>query len=212
MKLSVSLPDEDVASSTSSPAPRPALEVGRVAPRCRMLRLPELEQDYEAAWQRVGSIGRPGGVERDRGRRDRRCCAVRSGLSIWTQCAGARPTSAGPAVIVSTDRANSVAARLGRGVVTVVPVTSIPTGSSRSRHMLPAAATGLRSRTPRPRPSRSARSQSSGSAPSSGEPQQTSWRTSTTHCVSTYSSSPAAPVGTASRTSARQPQLSAPRS
>lgn len=29
-----------------------------------------------------------------------------------------------PAVIVSNDRANSVAARLGRGVVTVVPITS----------------------------------------------------------------------------------------
>ena len=29
-----------------------------------------------------------------------------------------------PAVIVSNDRANAVAARLGRGVVTVVPVTS----------------------------------------------------------------------------------------
>ncbi len=28
-----------------------------------------------------------------------------------------------PVVIVSNDRANSVAARLGRGVVTVVPVT-----------------------------------------------------------------------------------------
>ena len=29
-----------------------------------------------------------------------------------------------PAVIVSNDRANSIAARLGRGVITVVPVTS----------------------------------------------------------------------------------------
>ena len=29
-----------------------------------------------------------------------------------------------PAVIVSNDRANTVAARLGRGVVTVVPITS----------------------------------------------------------------------------------------
>ena len=29
-----------------------------------------------------------------------------------------------PAIIVSNDRANTVAARLGRGVVTVVPVTS----------------------------------------------------------------------------------------
>lgn len=29
-----------------------------------------------------------------------------------------------PAVIVSNDRANSIATRLGRGVVTVVPITS----------------------------------------------------------------------------------------
>jgi len=39
----------------------------------------------------------------------------------------ARPSEANkrrPAVIVSNDRANATAARLGRGVVTVVPVTS----------------------------------------------------------------------------------------
>jgi mRNA interferase MazF len=37
---------------------------------------------------------------------------------------GAEATKTRPAIIVSNDGANGVAARLGRGVVTVVPVTS----------------------------------------------------------------------------------------
>ena len=37
---------------------------------------------------------------------------------------GAEANKRRPAVIVSTDRANASAARLGRGVVTVVPVTN----------------------------------------------------------------------------------------
>ena len=44
-----------------------------------------------------------------------------------TDLAPARPGEADkrrPAVVVSNDRANTVAAQLGRGVVTVVPVTS----------------------------------------------------------------------------------------
>lgn len=49
-----------------------------------------------------------------------------------------------PAVIVSNDRANSVAARLGRGVVTVVPVTSNIDRIFPFQALLPAAATGLR--------------------------------------------------------------------
>lgn len=49
-----------------------------------------------------------------------------------------------PAVIVSNDRANSVAARLGRGVVTVVPVTSTIDRIYPFQALLPAAATGLR--------------------------------------------------------------------
>jgi mRNA interferase MazF len=49
-----------------------------------------------------------------------------------------------PAVIVSNDRANSVAARLGRGVVTVVPVTSNTDRIFPFQTFLPAAATGLR--------------------------------------------------------------------
>ncbi|MEP6816842.1 MAG: type II toxin-antitoxin system PemK/MazF family toxin [Marmoricola sp.] len=49
-----------------------------------------------------------------------------------------------PAVIVSNDRANAIAARLGRGVVTVVPVTSNTYRIFPFQALLPAAATGLR--------------------------------------------------------------------
>ena len=48
-----------------------------------------------------------------------------------------------PAVIVSNDRANTAAARLGRGVVTVVPVTSNIDRVYPFQVLLPADATGL---------------------------------------------------------------------
>ncbi len=49
-----------------------------------------------------------------------------------------------PAVIVSNDRANSIAARLGRGVATVVPVTSNTNRILPFQTLLPAHETGLR--------------------------------------------------------------------
>jgi len=49
-----------------------------------------------------------------------------------------------PGVIVSNDRANSVAARLGRGVITVIPVTSNITRVLAFQVLLPAELTGLR--------------------------------------------------------------------
>jgi mRNA interferase MazF len=49
-----------------------------------------------------------------------------------------------PAVVVSNDRANAAAGRLGRGVVTVVPVTSNITRVYPFQTLLPAATTGLR--------------------------------------------------------------------
>lgn len=49
-----------------------------------------------------------------------------------------------PAVVVSNDRANATAARLGRGVVTVVPVTSTITRVYPFQVLLPADETGLR--------------------------------------------------------------------
>ncbi len=49
-----------------------------------------------------------------------------------------------PAVVVSNDRANAVASRLGRGVVTVVPVTSNTTRVFPFQTLLPAGEAGLR--------------------------------------------------------------------
>lgn len=48
-----------------------------------------------------------------------------------------------PAVIVSNDAANATARRLGRGVITVVPVTSNTDRIYPFQVLLPAAATGL---------------------------------------------------------------------
>lgn len=50
-----------------------------------------------------------------------------------------------PAVIVSNDRANAIASRLGRGVVTVVPVTTNTERVFPFQALLAAAETGLRS-------------------------------------------------------------------
>lgn len=49
-----------------------------------------------------------------------------------------------PTVIVSNDRANATAARLRRGVVTVVPITSNITRVFPFQVLLPARLTGLR--------------------------------------------------------------------
>lgn len=59
----------------------------------------------------------------------------------------ARPGEANkrrPAVLVSNDRATATAARLGRGVVTVVPVTSNLASVHPFQVALPAEETGLR--------------------------------------------------------------------
>jgi len=48
-----------------------------------------------------------------------------------------------PAVIVSNDSANEIAERLGRGVITVVPVTSNIERIYPFQTMLPASGTGL---------------------------------------------------------------------
>ena len=49
-----------------------------------------------------------------------------------------------PAVIVSNDRANAAADRVGRGVITVVPVTSNVVRVYPFQVLLPAEVTGLR--------------------------------------------------------------------
>jgi mRNA interferase MazF len=56
---------------------------------------------------------------------------------------GTEASKSRPAVIVSNDGANTTASRLGRGVVTVVPVTSNVERVYPFQVLLPAAATGL---------------------------------------------------------------------
>ena len=56
---------------------------------------------------------------------------------------GAEADKQRPAVIVSNDGANNAAQRLGRGVVTVVPVTSNVERVYPFQVLLPAGATGL---------------------------------------------------------------------
>jgi mRNA interferase MazF len=58
---------------------------------------------------------------------------------------GAEADKRRPAVLVSNDAANSTAARLGRGVVTVVPITSSVARIHPFQVKLSAEATGLRS-------------------------------------------------------------------
>lgn len=57
---------------------------------------------------------------------------------------GAEANKRRPAVIVSNDGANSAAARIGRGVVTVVPVTSSTDRVYPFQVLLTSAETGLR--------------------------------------------------------------------
>ncbi|GAC1615107.1 MAG: type II toxin-antitoxin system toxin endoribonuclease MazF9 [Candidatus Dormibacteraceae bacterium] len=57
---------------------------------------------------------------------------------------GAEANKSRPAVLVSNDGANATAARLGRGVVTVIPVTSNIDRIHPFQVLLPAAMTGLR--------------------------------------------------------------------
>lgn len=57
---------------------------------------------------------------------------------------GAESNKTRPAVIVSNDGANAVAARLGRGVVTVVPITSNVTRVYPFQVLLPAGECGLK--------------------------------------------------------------------
>jgi mRNA interferase MazF len=57
---------------------------------------------------------------------------------------GSEASKRRPAVVVSNDRANAVADRLGRGVVTVVPVTSNTTHVFPFQTLLPSRSTGLR--------------------------------------------------------------------
>src|SRR5690348_17470197 len=56
---------------------------------------------------------------------------------------GSEASKTPPAVVVSNDAANATATRLGRGVVTVVPVTSSTARINPFQVLLPARQTGL---------------------------------------------------------------------
>ena len=56
---------------------------------------------------------------------------------------GAEANKARPAVLVSNDGANTAAARLGRGVITIVPVTTNVDRVYPFQMLLPAVETGL---------------------------------------------------------------------
>jgi mRNA interferase MazF len=71
---------------------------------------------------------------------------MRRGEIIWVDLDPKRGSESGkrrPAVIVSNDGANRTAERLGRGVVTVVPVTSQTTTVYPFQVLLPAKSCGL---------------------------------------------------------------------
>ena len=57
---------------------------------------------------------------------------------------GSESNKTRPAVVVSNDRANATASRLGHGVITVVPVTSNVDRVFPFQVLLPAGSTGLR--------------------------------------------------------------------
>ena len=65
-------------------------------------------------------------------------------LTNFDPALGSETNKRRPAVIVSNDRANATADRLGRGVVTVVPVTSNVGRVFAFQTLLPAQLTGLR--------------------------------------------------------------------
>ncbi len=65
-------------------------------------------------------------------------------LTELSPARGSKADKRRPAVVVSNDRANATAARLGRGVVTVVPVTSSVARVFPFQVPLPAEQTGLR--------------------------------------------------------------------
>jgi mRNA interferase MazF len=72
---------------------------------------------------------------------------VRRGEIVTVELDPARGSEASktrPAVVVSNDSANGTATRLGRGVITVVPVTSSTDRVYPFQVLLPASQTGLR--------------------------------------------------------------------
>lgn len=71
---------------------------------------------------------------------------LRRGAVVWVDfepVQGSEANKRRPAVVVSNDGANAIAARLGRGVVTVVPITSNVATIHPFQVNLPAGSCGL---------------------------------------------------------------------
>ena len=125
MKVSVSLPDEDVRYLDQYRRAQ-GLESRSAALQkaVRLLRASELGASYEDAWTEWTDNSDSQLLGPDSRRRPH---LMQRGEIRWVDLDPARNTEANkrrPAVIVSNDGANTAAARLGHGVVTVVPMTS----------------------------------------------------------------------------------------
>jgi mRNA interferase MazF len=109
-----------------------------------LLRAAELITAYEDAWDSWTASGDAQAWE----------AAAADGVGAWVRrgeivtvrldpVRGTEASKTRPAVVVSNDAANATAARLGRGVVTVVPVTSNTARIYPFQVLLPARVTGL---------------------------------------------------------------------
>jgi mRNA interferase MazF len=144
MKVSVSLPDEDVefldAYAQAQGLPSRSAVLHKAV---RLLRGAELAPAYEdafASWEES---------------EDAAAWDITTSDNLWPMIRGetrlvnldpvigAEANKRRPAVLVSNDGANATAARLGRGVVTVVPVTSNVARVYPFQVKLSAKATGL---------------------------------------------------------------------
>lgn len=145
MKVSVSLPGDDI-QFLDDYAKKQGLESRSAALHraVRMLRSAELSAAYESAWEHWTADGDAERWEIDPRRRAFRL--IRRGEIHEVNLDPVRGSEANkrrPGVIVSNDAANLTADRLGRGVITIVPVTSNIETLYPFQVLLPAADTGL---------------------------------------------------------------------
>ena len=143
MKLSVSLSEEDLAALDRyvADAGLESRSAG-IQQAIRRLADPDLEAAYAAAWEEQAAAGEE----------DLWSATSSDGLTMlrgeivlvdFDPVRGSEANKRRPAVIVSNDRANTTARRLGRGVVTVVPMTSNVIRVFPFQVLLPAKETGL---------------------------------------------------------------------
>jgi mRNA interferase MazF len=145
MKVSVSLPADDV-EFLDSYAHAQGIESRSAAlhKAVSLLRAAQLTTAYEDAWESWTESGDAGAWE----------AVAADGLGTWVRrgeivtvsldpVRGSEAAKTRPAVVVSNDAANATATRLGRGVVTVVPVTSNTARVYPFQVLLPARLTGL---------------------------------------------------------------------